>query len=71
MYDHHVYARQLDEAAFRDAKKELEKQLGDMKHHSFIEREQLCHIRAAKKQAVESHVVMQEHFAKNFNLIVG
>jgi len=42
-----------------------------MKHHSFIAREQLCQIRAAKKQAVESHVVMQEEFAKDFKLIVG
>jgi len=39
-----------------------------MKRHSFIAREQLRQIRAAKQQVVDSHAVMQEDFAENFNL---
>ena len=62
------YKKEQVETTFRNAKKKLEKQLGNMKRHSFIAREQLRQIRAAKQQLVDSHVVMQEDFAENFNL---
>ena len=60
------YKKEQVETTFRNVKQELATQLTDMKCHSFIAKEQLHQIRAAKEQLVDSHIVIQENLSENF-----